>query len=102
MIIEIAKISAVISAVAIFWAKVKNVYKKLSPLIEPFIKDAEQRAKDGLIDKKDRKELAMLFISTAQAQGKLRKFGFFERIIVSKVVDWIAKKLPDFQFTVKA
>lgn len=99
MIIEIAKVSAAIAVIAGFWAKVKSAYTKLAPLIEPFVKDVEQRAKDGAIDRNDRKEIAMAVIVNAQLRGDLRKFGFIEGIIVSRVVDWVAGKLPDFVLT---
>ena len=99
MDIDLVKISAVFATIGGVWLKIKNIYENLAPLLDGFIKDAEQRAKDGLIDKKDRKELAMFFITQAQAQGKLRKFGFIEKMVVSKVVDVLAEKLPDFKFT---
>lgn len=100
MIIDIVKISAVFTAIGAIWLKVKIIYKELSPLLEKFIKEAEEKAKDGTIDKKDRKELAMFLISEAQQLGKLRKFNFLEKLVVTKVVDWVAQKLPDFQFNI--
>jgi len=98
MIIDIVKISAVFTAIGAIWLKIKAVYKELYPLLEKFIKEAEAKAKDGTIDKKDRKELAMFLISEAQQLGKLRKFNFLEKLVVTKVVDWLAQRLPDFQF----
>lgn len=96
------KLTALVTAIVGFLVKVKMVYAKLSPLLEPIIKEVEQRAKDGLIDKEDRKQIAMAFIAEAQKQGKIKKFGFFESIVVSKVVDWVAEKLPDFKLTAAA
>lgn len=99
MVIDLVKISALFATIGAVWLKAKAIYKHLAPLLEGFIKDAEQRAKDGLIDKKDRKELAMYLITKAQEQGKLRQFGFIEKMVMSKVIDIIAEKLPDFRFT---
>jgi len=95
------KASAILAVISATIAKIRSAYKKLVPLVEPFIKDVEERAKDGLIDKADRKFLAVGLIERAQAEGKIKKFGFFEKLIVSKVIDWVAGKLPDFTFNVK-
>jgi len=95
------KFGAPVGAILLVWRKIKAIYKRLEPLLEPFIKDVEERAKDGIIDRRDRKEVAMTFISNAQAVGQLKKFNFFERLIVSKVIDYVAGKLPDFKFNPK-
>jgi len=96
--ILIAKVTAIIAVISGFIVKVKNTYTALSPIVEPFIKDVEERAKDHKIDKEDRKALAMTLIREAQEHCKLKQFGFFEKMIVSKVIDYVAEKLPDFVF----
>jgi hypothetical protein len=98
MNIDIAKFTALSAAIGAIWLKLKSVYKELSPLIENFIQEAEEKAKDGIINKKDRKDLAMSLIAEAQKLGKLRKFNLLERLIVGKAVDWVAQRLPDFKF----
>lgn len=95
------KISAVSAILGGIWIKIKQIYKKISPLIEPSVKRAEDLARDGVINRKDRKEIAMGFIQDAQDQKIIRKLGFFEKMILSKVVDILAQKLPDFKFNTK-
>lgn len=95
------KLMAVLATLGALWAKAKVIYKKLEPLLKGFIEEAEERAKDGTIDKSDRKALAMRLIEDAQKNGDLRKFGFLERLIISKIIDIIAQKLPDFTFNKK-
>ena len=72
----------------------KNWYAKLEPILIPLIKDVEERAAKGTINLNDRKAILMEGLDIAQQQ-KILKLNFVERIIVSKIVDIIAQKLPD-------
>ena len=73
-------------------------YGTLKTILEPIVKDAEQRAKDGIIDKTDRKELALALVAQLQVQGKI-KLNFITKFIVGHVINHLAEKLPDFTFT---
>jgi len=70
---------------------------EITPLLKPVIEDAENRAKDRLIDLADRKAIAMNGIRALEKSGKLR-LNPITRFVVSKVVDDVAKLLPDFKF----
>ena len=89
---------SIITFLLVLWAKIKVIYKRLEPLIDSAIKDAEIKAQDKVIGLEDRKEWALNRIADAQKAGVLRKFNFFERILLSKAIDYVAKKLPDFKF----
>ena len=75
--------------------KIQAIYAMMVKIATPLIKEVEARAKDGKIDKADRKAIVMLGIKEAEASGKI-KFNFITRFLVSRVVDYIAGKLPDF------
>lgn len=92
---------SILGSAVFIWFFVKQWTDKLSKIIEPLVAEAEQRAKDGLIDKADRKAIVMKAISLLEQDGKI-KLNFISRIIVSKVVDRIASKLPDFNISIKA
>ena len=76
-------------------------YMKLEPILTPLIKDVEARAADGIINLADRKAILMEGLQIAQTQGLL-KLNFIEKIIVSKIVDMIAEKLPDINISKNA
>jgi len=90
------EITGIIATVGIVYAWIKAKIKKWKPIIEPMIKEAEQRAMDGVIDKADRKAIVMEGIKSLEANGTI-KLNFITRLIVSKVVDRLAEKLPDFK-----
>jgi len=77
------------------WYVIKKKWEYLCRIAEPVVKKYEQQALDGVIDKADRKELAMEFIKSLEADGKL-KLNFITRRILSLVVDKVADKLPNF------
>ncbi len=87
---------AIWASVLLVYLFCKKWYGKLEPILLPLIKDVEQRAIDGKIGLDDRKAVLMKGLDIAQAQG-LIKLNFLEKIIVSKIVDIIAEKLPDIQ-----
>ena len=79
----------------------KKWYAKLEPVLYPLIKDVEQRAIDKKIDLSDRKAILMQGLAIAQQRG-LIKLNFLEKMIISKIVDIIAEKLPDIQINENA
>lgn len=89
------KLNMIWAAVVTAYFFCKTWYNRISVVLSPVIQEAEKLAQDGKIDKSDRKALVMKAISILQANGSI-KLNFVERIIVSKLVDIIAEKLPDF------
>jgi len=79
----------------------KRWINELSKILEPLIEEVEKMALDGVIDKSERKALVMKAISLLEAQKKI-KLNFITRIIVSRLVDYIARKLPDFKISIEA
>ncbi|RJO64150.1 MAG: hypothetical protein C4540_04530 [Candidatus Omnitrophota bacterium] len=80
------------------WYFLKRVMHEISKIAEPICEDIEKMALDGVIDKAERKALAMKAIALAEQQGKI-KLNFLSRRIVSFMVDRIASKLPDFKIS---
>lgn len=95
------KYETIIPTLIIIWAFIKRWFDQLSKVIEPLIAEVEKMAQDGKIDKAERKSLVMRAISILEAQGKI-KLNFISRIVVSKIVDIIASKMPDFKITSEA
>lgn len=77
------------------WYLIKKRWDDLCRIAEPVVKKYEQQALDGVIDKEDRKALAMEAIKCLEADGKI-KLNFISRMILNKVVDLVAGKLPNF------
>ena len=77
------------------WYVIKKYWDNLCRIAEPVVKKYEQQALDGVIDKADRKALAMEAIACLEKDGKL-KLNFITRRILSIVVDKVAGKLPNF------
>jgi hypothetical protein len=86
------------STLLAIWLWLKLWWDRLSPIIIPIVKDVEQKAQDGTIDLADRKKIAMNAIALLQQEGKI-KLNYVEWLIVGKLVDWAAERLPDFQLT---
>lgn len=83
------------------WFFVKKWYVEISKIAEPLIIEAEKLSQDGKIDKADRKVLVMKAIALLEQRGTI-KLNFIGRLIVGKVVDRIASKLPDFTIATQA
>jgi hypothetical protein len=83
-------------AMALAWAGLQVWWAKFAPIIEPIVKEAEQMALDGTITCDKRKKFVMDAIAKFEDAGTI-KMNFIERIIVGKIVDIIATRLPDFQ-----
>jgi hypothetical protein len=92
---NVSEVTGSISGLAIITA-IKLWYNKIKPIITPMIKEAENDAKDGIIDKADRKHIVMVGIKEAEKNGYI-KLNIISRFFISKVVDFIATRLPDFE-----
>ena len=95
MTINMVQIGSWFGSLVALWAAVKLKYKEWQPVIQPMIEEAENDAKDGVIDAADRKHIVMIGIAAAEKDGKI-KLNWITRLIISKAVDYFAKKLPDF------
>lgn len=89
-------LKTIIPSLIIFWALFKRWYDKLAKIIEPVVAKVEELAKDGSINKADRKAIAMEIITSLETTGKIPKMNFITKVIVSKIVDKLASKLPDY------
>jgi hypothetical protein len=89
-------IAAIIATATSAWYAVKRYWDAVSKIVEPLVLEVEAMAQDGLIDKADRKALVLKAIELLEQDGKI-KLNPITRLIVGKVVDKIAKKLPDFK-----
>ncbi len=94
-------IPAVCSFLVAVYYFLKKWIGELSKIVEPLIVEVEKMAQDGRIDKADRKALVMKAIALLEKQGTI-KLNFLSRLIVSKVVDKIAGKLPDYNINISA
>jgi len=97
---ELSNVFVGISAVGI-WATIQHWFNLLSKRVEPVIAEIEKRSKDGIIDRKDRKAIAMKTLAQLEAQ-KIIKLNFLSRFFISIVVDKIAKKMPNFNVSAEA
>lgn len=91
-------LNQIIPVAIVAWYTAERWISQISKVLEPVVQEMERLAQDGVIDKADRKMLALKAIEAAQAKG-LIKLNFFSRLIVNKVVDRIAARLPDFKVT---
>ena len=95
--------SAIISVLVIIIARIKTIigwcgtkWTTLKPILTPVILKAEELAQDGVIDKADRKQLVTLTLDTLQKQNVV-KLNFIEKWIIGMVIDYMARRLPDFK-----
>ena len=95
------KVEISLGTVVTVWYFIKKWYEAISKIIDPLIQEVEKQAHDGLIDRKDRKAIVMRAISVLEKEGRI-KLNFLSRLIISKIVDIIAKKLPDFTISQNA
>ncbi len=102
--VDLNTVSVFLASTSVFFtaatAVVRNMVAfvvEITPLLKPVIEDAENRAKDRLIDLADRKAIAMNGVRALEKSGKI-KLNPLTRFVVSKVVDDIARRLPDFTF----
>jgi hypothetical protein len=97
--------SAVFATIVAIALKIKAIigwcgekWTTLKPILTPIIEKAEELAQDGTIDKTDRKQLVTLTLDTLQKQN-IVKLNFIEKWIISIVIDYMARRLPDFKVT---
>ncbi len=101
------KIGSILAGLAVAWGIFKKLGKiindsiafviKMSqdPDVKELIQEAENAAKDLVIDKSERKNMAMRLINVV-LKAKNIKLNAMQRFILNKVVDRIAEMLPDF------
>lgn len=87
-----------IGSVITTWLLIKTWYDRIAKIVTPAVKEAEKRALDNIIDKEDRKQVALTLIASLEASGSL-KLGFLSRLVLSKVIDIVASKIPNFAIT---
>ncbi len=92
-------IAAFAVSIGTFWAAAKVWIAKVKPIIEPMILEAENDAKDGVIDLADRKHILMVGVDAAGRAGLLT-VNIITRFLISKLVNYMAEKLPDFKIKV--
>ena len=97
---EINLTEAIATGAAI-WIVAKKWIDAISKIVDPLIKEAEQLAQDGTIDRKDRKAIVMKAVALLEEQGSI-KFNFITRFVVGRVVDDVARNLPDFKVSAEA
>jgi len=85
----------ILASLAGAWFIFRMWWNRIEPMVKPIIEEAEQLALDGKIDANDRKKLVMSAISILEKDGKI-KLNFLERLLIGKIVDIVAKKLPDW------
>lgn len=85
----------VIAAALAFWVVLKRWMDALEKISKPLIKEVEAMAQDGAIDRKDRKAIVMKAIALLEERGTI-KLNIISRFVISKVVDDVARNLPDF------
>jgi len=102
------KIGEALAIAGIVWLKIKSViawcvdkWAKISPTIQPIIKEVEKAAADGLITREERKQIAMVAIANAEKSGAI-KLNTISRWIIGRIVDKVAQKLPDIDVTRQA
>ncbi|MDD4980270.1 MAG: hypothetical protein PHC54_03215 [Candidatus Omnitrophica bacterium] len=100
---EIAKALAIFSGVIAVVIKIRHFiawavdkWAKLSPMVEPIIKDVEAAAADGKITLEERKKIAMNAIMNAEKGGMI-KLSWLSRWVIGIIVDRVAQKLPDIE-----
>jgi len=87
--------AAMVGTAFVVWNRILVFWEGLVKIVRPIVEQVEQRAKDGLIDKNDRKEIVLTAIKQLETD-KTIKLNFLSRKIISVVVDHVAQKLPDF------
>jgi hypothetical protein len=91
----------VIASILTAWLFLQRTWVNVSKIVEPIVKEIDLRAQtDPTFHKEDRKALALRAIQLLKDNGDI-KLGFIGNFIVSKVIDEVAMKLPDFTVTPK-
>ena len=69
------------------------IAQKLKKTLPAILAEVEQAASDGVIKASERKEIVMAAIKAIAAEFDV-ELGWIPRLIISKIVDKLAKKLP--------
>jgi len=75
------------------WLPFGKIFKRLIKALPPVIKEVEQAMKDGKITASERKHLAMTMIEVICKEWNI-KLSWLIKLIISRVIDWLARKLP--------
>jgi len=97
-------VKTIVTMIAAAWAwfqSKKALWNYLIKIAAPVVKEAEEMAKDGIIDRAERKALVMCVIGQMEKDGKI-KLNIITRFLIGKVVDRIARELPDFKVAAEA
>jgi len=86
----------IVGAIAAGWLVFKTWWSRISPIISPIVKEIEEDALTGVINKADRKKIAMDTVNALQTAGVI-KLNWIEKLLVSWVIDYIAQRLPDWE-----
>lgn len=76
------------------------IVSKLRKTLPVIIAEVEELAQDGVIDAKDRKRIAVKAINVVAAEFDVA-IGWIPRIIISFMINKIAKKLPSKDIVVE-
>ncbi|MDD5610641.1 MAG: hypothetical protein PHH69_03740, partial [Candidatus Omnitrophica bacterium] len=79
----------VIVGVIAFYFLAKRWLFKAEKILGPLVADVEQRAKDGKIDKEDRKQVMLNAVSEAEKDGRI-KLTLLQRTFLGFVINWLA------------
>ena len=99
--VNIVQIITLLASIVGWFKSKQSTWDYLVKVTTPLIAQAEEMAKDGVIDRAERKALVMQAIAQAEKDGKI-KLNRFTRWLVNRVVDNIAKKLPDIRISMEA
>jgi len=89
------KIIAILGSISAALVVIARWTDKISKIVEPVVKEAENLALDGKITKADRKKIALKLLSELESQGTI-KLNFLSRMVINIIIDIVARKLPDF------
>jgi len=91
----------IMAVVLTLWVIVKRWIDIIVKITDPLIRDVEQMALDGTIDRKDRKAVVMKALALLEERGSI-KLNFVTRLVIGRVVDDLARNLPDFKVNAEA
>lgn len=80
------------------WLTLNRWIATWSKILQPIVESAENMAKDGIIDKADRKALALQALAILEKQGKV-KLNIISRWVVGRLIDDLARNLPDYKIS---
>ena len=93
------ELSAIVATATVIWWRVKVFWDFWSPVIEEIVAYIEELAKDKVIDKSDRKKIALKAIDLI-ALKKGKKIGLLERMLINWLIEKYAGKLIPHDITI--